>query len=157
MGNNMKTDKTRYWIVVASRDHVENGKRLGVVQTNHGKASALKRMAPRDCIIFYSPKLYFEGKEPLRKFTAVAMVKSGEMYKGQMAGDFEPYRRNVEFLQCVEADIRPLIPKMSFIRKKESWGFVFKFGSFEIPKEDFDKIAKSMKLKWPSIKIHSSH
>lgn len=142
----METDKTRYWVVVASKDHVENGKKLGIVQTNHGKASALKRMAPGDYIVFYSPRLYFEGKESLKKFTTIATVRSGEMYKGHMARGFDPYRRDVEFLQCVETDIRPLIPKMNFIRKKESWGFVFRFGSFEIPKEDFDRIAKNMRL-----------
>jgi len=139
--------ETRYWIIVASRDHVQNGMKLGIVQANHGKSSPIKRMKPGDLVLCYSPKLHYEGKEPCRKFTAIARVKPGEAYQGHMEGNFDPYRRDVEFLPCKEADIAPLIPRLGFIRKKESWGFVFKFGFFEIPKEDFNTIAKKMGLK----------
>jgi len=75
---------TKYWIVVASKDHVEIGKKLGIVQANHGKAAPLKRMKAGDLIAFYSPKLHFQGKEPLKKFTAIARVKEGEIYQGDM-------------------------------------------------------------------------
>jgi predicted RNA-binding protein len=133
-------------VVVASKDHVDIGKRLGIVQANHGKAAALKRMRPGDYVIFYSSKLNFDKQEPYRKFTAIAKVKEGEIYQGYMRGGREPYRRDVEFLKCREADIRPLIQKMGFIKKKESWGFVFRFGFFEIPKRDFEIIAKAVRL-----------
>jgi predicted RNA-binding protein len=137
----------RYWIVVASKDHVEKGKALGIVQANHGKAAPVKRMKPGDMIVFYSPKLHFQGKEPYKKFTAVSRVKEGEVYQGDMGAGFFPYRRDVEFLPCEEADIQPLIEKMTFIRNKKSWGFVFRFGFLEIPKEDFETISKEMKIK----------
>ncbi len=136
---------TKYWIVVASKDHVEIGKKLGIVQANHGKAAPLKRMKAGDLIAFYSPKLHFQGKEALKKFTAIARVKEGEIYQGNMDGGFIPYRRDVEFIPSEEADILTLIPKLSFIRNKKSWGIVFRFGFFEIPKEDFETITKKMK------------
>jgi predicted RNA-binding protein len=138
---------TKYWTVVASKDHVEIGKKLGVVQANHGKAAPLKRMKPGDLIVFYSSKLHFQGKEPLKKFTAIARVKEGEIYQGNMGGGFIPYRRDVEFIPCQEADILTLIPKLTFIRNKKTWGIVFRFGFFEIPKEDYETITKKMKLK----------
>jgi hypothetical protein len=137
----------KFWIVVVSKDHMEIGKRLNIVQANHGKSAPMKRMVPGDLILFYSPKIHFEGKDPLKKFTAIARVKDGEVYSGDMGGGFIAYRRNVDYLPCKEADIVPLIPKMTFIRNKKSWGFVFKFGFFEIPREDFEMIAKEMELK----------
>ena len=59
-----KDDMTKYWIIVVSKDHLEIGKRLGIVQANHGKAAPMKRLKPGDFIIFYSPKLTFNQKEP---------------------------------------------------------------------------------------------
>jgi predicted RNA-binding protein len=138
---------TKYWIVVASKDHIDKGRALGIVQANHGKASAMRRMKPGDLVIFYSSKLHFQGKEPLKKFTAIARVKEGKVYEGEMRGGVTPYRRDAEFLPCEEADVMPLIPRLTFIRNKQSWGFVFRFGFFEIPQEDFETISKEMGLK----------
>ncbi len=117
---------------------------MGIVQANHGKAAPMKRMKPGDFIIFYSPKLRFQGREPYKKFSAVARVKEGEVYQATMGGGFRPFRRDVEFLPCEEADIQPLIERLTFIRKKESWGFVFRFGFFEIPRRDFETVFKKM-------------
>lgn len=141
-----KVRATKYWLVVVSKDHIETGKKLGIVQANHGKAAPMKRMKPGDLIVFYSPKLHFQGKEPLKKFTAIARVKEGEVYQGDMGGGFTPFRRDVVFLPCEEMDILSLIPKLAFIKNKRSWGFVFRFGFFEIPKVDFEIISKKMSL-----------
>lgn len=96
---------------------------------------------------FCSPKLSFRGKKAYKKFTALARVKEGDVYQGDMGGGFMPYRRDVEFLRCEGADILPLIPQLTFIHNKRSWGFVFRFGFFEIARDDFERIAKSMKKK----------
>ena len=139
--------QTKYWLVVASKDHIERGKKLGIVQANHGKAGPMRRLNSGDLIVFYSPKVRFEGKEPLKKFTAIAMVKDGEMYQGEMGSDFDPYRRDVEYLSSEETEIQSLIEKLTFIRNKKSWGFIFRFGFFEIPAEDFKLISIKMNLK----------
>jgi hypothetical protein len=39
---------TRYWMIVASKDHVEVGVKQGFAQACHGKVSPLKRMQPGD-------------------------------------------------------------------------------------------------------------
>ena len=140
--------KTKYWLVVVSKDHIEIGKKLGIVQANHGKAAPMKRMKPGDLIVFYSPKILFQGKEPLKKFTAIARVKEGNVYQGDMGGGFTPFRRDVEFLPCEETEIQSLIEELTFIKNKQSWGFVFRFGFFEIPKGDFETISKKMKVKY---------
>lgn len=135
----------RYWVVVASQDHVAKGRELGIVQANHGKISAMKKLSPDDMIIFYSPRVSFSGKESLKKFTAIARVKNRPLYQSDMGTNFLAYRRDVEFLSVEALDILPLVPSLSFIKNKKSWGFVFRFGFFEIPKQDFDMIADKMK------------
>jgi predicted RNA-binding protein len=137
----------KYWIVVVSKDHVEIGKKLGIVQANHGKAAPVKRMKPGDYVIYYSPKIAYEGKEPLKQFTAIARVKEGDVYEAEMGPGRITSRRDVTYLPCNPVDIKPLIPELSFIRKKESWGFVFRYGFFEIPKVDFDLISGTMEAR----------
>jgi predicted RNA-binding protein len=46
-----------------------------------------------------------------------------------------------------EAPIQPLIDKLSFIKNKKLWGYVFRYGLVEIPKEDFGVVAKEIKRK----------
>jgi predicted RNA-binding protein len=132
------------WVIVASRDHVQIGKQAGVVQAHHGKAGALKRMKAGDMLLLYSPKMEFGGQEKCQSFIAVARVKDGPVYSFDMGGGFIPYRRAVEYLDCVEVPIQPLVPALSFIQNKQSWGYLFRFGFFEIPQSDFDLIARQM-------------
>ena len=44
-------------------------------------------------------------------------------------------------------NVELLIARLTFIHHKKSWGFVFRFGFFEIPKEDSETISKSRKKK----------
>ena len=55
-----------------------------------------------------------------------------------------PTRRDVDFRPCREAPIRPLVPRLGFIRNKQSWGYVFRYGQIEIPAADFRIIADAM-------------
>ncbi|MCA9935451.1 MAG: EVE domain-containing protein [Ardenticatenaceae bacterium] len=135
---------TRYWVIVASKNHVMNGARWGIAQANHGKAAPLKRMQVGDGVLYYSPKVEFEGDEKLQAFTAVAYVTGESVYQFDMGGGFVPYRRDVAYLDCVDAPIRPLIPALTFIEDKSRWGYLFRYGFFEIPKADFELIASQM-------------
>lgn len=134
----------KYWLIVASKDHVTKGMEGGFCQANHGKAANLKRMKKDDGVVFYSSKENFDDKTSYQKFTAIGKIKDDELYQGIMTASFEPFRRNVEFFESEEADIRPLIEQLSFIEDKKRWGFKFRFGFFEISKADFEIIAKEM-------------
>jgi hypothetical protein len=57
----MKEIEHKYWIIVASKDHVKNGIAAGFAQACHGKSAPLKRMKKGDFVIYYS------GKESLGK------------------------------------------------------------------------------------------
>ena len=47
----------KYWIAVASAEHVRRGRGEGFMQINHGKAAPLKRVKLDDRVVFYSPAL----------------------------------------------------------------------------------------------------
>ena len=120
------------WINTVSRDHVERGVRGRFTQANHGKPTMLRKMARGDWIIFYSPKTAYPDGEPLQAFTA------------DVAPDFQPWRRNVDFLECAETPIRPLLEQLNFIEDKARWGYKFRFGVFKIDDHDFEVIRSAM-------------
>jgi predicted RNA-binding protein len=64
-----------------------------------------------------------------------------------MAPGFVPWRRNVEFLSTVETPIKPLSDELTFIKDKRRWGYVFRFGLFEIPRQDFELIKRAMRVR----------
>ena len=133
-----------YWIIVASKDHLQRGLAGGFIQANHGKAAPLKRMHTGDWVIFYSPKLEFEKPEKLQCFTAICKVVDENIYQHDMGGGFIPFRRNVEFLPSKDISILPLINYLTFIKDKTHWGAPFRFRTLQIPGQDFHLIAGMM-------------
>ena len=134
----------RYWIGVASKDHVNRGVAGGFCQLCHGKAQPLKRMAVGDWIIYYSPKEVFEEAAPCQKFTAIGEVVGSEVYPFEMSPGFVPHRRDIHFHKANDVPIRPLLEQLSFIKDESKWGYVFRFGHLEIQKSDFELIAIEM-------------
>ena len=134
----------KYWIVIASKDHLQRGLTGGFMQANHGKAEPLKRMHQGDWIIYYSPKLEFAKPDKCQCFTAIGQLTDEHIYQFDMGGGFVPFRRNVSYLSCREASILPLIEELSFIKDKVHWGAPFRFGTLSIPEADFRKIAGQM-------------
>ena len=134
----------KYWIIVASKDHLQRGLAGGFIQANHGKAAPLKRMRAGDWVIFYSPKLEYERPEKLQCFTAVCRIIDENIYQHDMGGGFVPFRRNVTFLPARDVSILLLINDLTFIRDKTRWGAPFRFGTLQIPEEDFRLIARKL-------------
>jgi EVE domain len=135
---------TRYWIGVASREHVMKGVAGGFCQLGHGKSAPVKRLAPGDWIAYYSPRTRIDGGEPVQAFTAIGRIKAGEPYEADMGGGFHPVRRDVDYRKAAEAPIRPLLDRLSFTSGQRSWGYAFRRGSFTISVEDFRTVAEAM-------------
>lgn len=133
-----------YWIIVASKDHLQRGLAGGFIQANHGKAAPLKRMHAGDWVVFYSPKLEFDKPEKLQRFTAIGRLVDENIYQQDMGGGFVPFRRNVTFYPVQEVSILPLINDLTFIQDKAHWGAPFRFGTLQIPEQDFRLIAGRM-------------
>jgi hypothetical protein len=134
----------KHWVSTISRDHVRAAVEGGFTQSGHGKAAGVRRLGVGDWIVFYSPRTSLVGGESLQAFTAVGRVADAELYQVEMPEGFAPWRRNVDFVECVEAPIRPLIDELSFIRDKQHWGYMFRRGLFEIPPDDFELIKNRM-------------
>lgn len=131
--------RSKFWIGVASKEHVENGVKLGICQFCHGKIGPAKRLQKGDFVIYYSSKVLMESNELYQKFTAIGEVIDDVPYQV-----VKPYRRNIKYLSACEVDIKPLIPILSFIKNKTSWGYVFRYGFLEIDQESFEIIATLM-------------
>jgi hypothetical protein len=101
-------------------------------------------MSPGDWIVYYSPKVRLDGVELCQQFTAIGEVVGNDVYVFEMAPRFAPFRRDIRFVQARAAPIRPLVEKLSFIRDPKRWGYVFRFGHFEMSREDFELIAGCM-------------
>jgi hypothetical protein len=134
----------KFWIIVASKDHVKNGISAGIAQACHGKSSPLKRMKKGDFVIYYSGKQILGKPDKCQEFTGLGKVIDDETYQFQVSGDFCPSRHNIEFLQCNNISILPLIDGLDFIQNKKNWGYPFRFGFFEINNHDFDLISSQM-------------
>ncbi len=132
---------TRFWIGVASREHVLLGIQAGICQFCHGKVSTVKRLSQDDYIIYYSSK---NMDEKYQKFTAIGQVTDVHAYQFDMSNDFKPYRRNVSYLPSQEVHIKDIIEQLGFIKNKASWGYIFRYGFFEIDRESFLVIARQM-------------
>ncbi len=134
----------RFWIGVASKDHVNRGVTGGFCQLCHGKAQPLRRMGVDDWIIYYSPKLVFGEATPCQAFTAIGQVIGAEVYPFEMAPGFIPHRRDIRFLKASETPIQPLLGRLAFIKNKQRWGYAFRFGHLQIQQSDFELIAGKM-------------
>jgi len=143
-GDDLLTGARRFWIGVASRDHVNVGVKGAFIQLNHGKKAPLRRLKAGDGVIIYSPRATYPDGEPLQAFTAIGTVVTGDVYQVEVTSHFKPHRVDVQFVPSKEAQIKPLVGHLSFIRSKSRWGAAFRFGSVEIPGCDFALIAKEM-------------
>jgi EVE domain len=99
-------------------------------------------MSRGDWVILYSPRVSNPAGAPLQAFTAIDQVVDDEPY--QVSTEDEAWRRNVDFLDCVETPIRPLIDALDFAENKQRWGYKFGFGVFRINDHDSDTIRAAM-------------
>ncbi len=116
---------TKYWIIVASEDHVMRGVFLGIA------AGGMETVRWRgwykgDMIVYYSPKTRFDGSEALHAFTAIGVIEDDALFQVEETPDFRPFRRKVHYIKTGKVRIKPLVPELTFIRNKKSWGYAFR-------------------------------
>lgn len=143
----------RYWVGVASQDHVARGVAGGFCQLCHGKAAPLRRMSRGDWIVYYSPKVRLDGDALCQQFTAIGQVAGDDVYVFEMAPRFAPFRRDIRFLDARAVPIRPLVERLSFVRDPKRWGYAFRFGHLEMSQQDFELIATQMLGHVPDISV----
>jgi hypothetical protein len=144
----VKGENIRFWIGVASLDHVRQGQEGGFVQLSHGEEIPLKRMQSGDSLVYYSPRRSAQAQGKYQSFTAIARMTDSDVYPFFLPEGFVYFRRNARYLQCRDASILPLIDQLSFIENKQYWGYPFRSGHFEISSEDFQLIARAMDVEF---------
>lgn len=142
------------WLGVVSKKHVmrgvtgvvnNHGVHTGFAQVCHGKGGPLRKMSAGDWFVYYSPKTTFPSGEKLQAFTAIGQVRSGEVYQVEMFKDFTPFRIDIDYrADCTEVPAASLKSSLSIMQDK--WGWKLRSGHFEVPFEDFQKIAKAMNV-----------
>jgi EVE domain len=133
-----------YWLAVASAEHVRRGRAAGFMQVCHGKAGPLRRVQPGDGVIYYSPTEQFGGSDRLQAFTAIGLVLEGAPYQADMGAGFQPFRRDVSWLEANEAPIRPLLDSLDFTAGNSRWGYGLRFGLVAMTAHDFSLVAVAM-------------
>lgn len=112
------------YLICASKDHVASGVKKGFAQAGHGRKDFMSKPSKGDWIVYYSSKDKFEQGKTYQKFTAIGIIDDDEPYQPKTENNFKPYRRNVNYKKCTEADIRPLLEELAFIKNKKRWGFL---------------------------------
>lgn len=104
-------------------------------------------MQEGDWLIYYSNRELFADKKPYQCFTAIGQIGAPDLHERDM-GDFKLLQRSISYLQGLhDTPIKPLLNKLSFVTDPKRWGFRFRFGHFEVTKEDFDLIKNAMEQK----------
>jgi EVE domain len=137
----------KHWIAVACATHARRGCAVpehGFMQVCHGKRAPLQRVAPGDCVAYYSPTITMGGKDKLQAFVSIGVTLPGAPYAFDMGGGFVPFRRDVRYVSAQEAPIAPLLDQLEFVEDRSHWGAKFRFGLFQVSENDMHCIANAM-------------
>ena len=137
------SDTATYWVVTASADHAARGKAEQIVQANHGKDAALRRMQPGEGVVIYSPRTSFPDGPALQAFTLIGRVADDAPFQHDNAGRLM-WRRPVLWQDTGWAPIRPLLGQLDLTRGLTSWGMAFRYGLTKLSRADFALIARAM-------------
>lgn len=130
------------WLSVVSRDHVLRGVSLGIAQVNHGKKPPLARMQPGNGMVYYSPRTSYPDGPALQAFTAIGTIADDEIWQAT-DGDFQPWRRRVDWWDCIETPIKPLLRDLDLTREP-NWGYTLRRGLLALSDSDFECLRSVM-------------
>jgi len=132
-----------FWLAVASADHVRRGVAGGFMQVCHGKAWPFARIKPLDGVVYYSPTEMMGRKDAYQTFTAIGTVRVGVPYQVEIAPDFHPHRRDVDWEGLREVPLKAVRQALSFTQDR-NWGYALRLGVLEISERDFAVLAEAM-------------
>jgi EVE domain len=135
---------SRFWLGVASRNHVMIGVEGGFAQVCHGKRGPLSRMTPGDGLAYYSPGVELGERNTLKSFTAIGWVLDGDIEQVRYSADFQPWRRPVQYEHDVrDSNISHLKTELE-LTAQPNWGYALRRGLLELSEHDFKMIAQAM-------------
>lgn len=132
------------WLGVVSQEHVRRGVSLGIAQIGHGKNGGLARMRSGDSLVYYSPRISLQSKDPLQTFTAIGRIPDDDVWQ-QDEGEFKPWRRRVDYdTDAHEVPLHAIKDRLQ-LTSKPNWGYQLRRGLIELSPEDFEVIRNAMK------------
>lgn len=132
------------WIAVAAAEHVAAGAREGIFACSHGDGRAAARPAEGDRFAYYAPREGVEAGAPVQAFVALGRIlDAGPSPHRMLGGDLMVRRAGYEIV--ARAPVRPLLPRLSFVKDPVHWGMAFRRGLFAVGPEDFAVIEAALR------------
>ena len=139
----------RFYLGVASLNHITTAVELGVCQFGHGNRSSVAELGPGDWLVYYATREFMDSGDKVQAFTAIGEVSNGEIESVSKDGRAF-YCRPVEYrIGAREVSVREVLDDLTFVSDKRNWGISFRGSKREIPGDDFRVIAKAMGIAPP--------
>lgn len=132
------------WIAVAAAEHVATGVREGFFACSHGDGHAAARPAIGDRFAYYAPRERLDDGAPVQAFVALGRILDAGPSPHAVHGVTLAVRRADHELVAV-APVRPLLPRLGFVRDPAHWGIAFRRGLFAVSLEDFTVIETALR------------
>jgi hypothetical protein len=134
-----------HWIAVISADHAAAAVEGGFFACSHGDGRAAGRPENGDRFAYYATRERYGAGDPVQAFVAIGRILDDAPSPRTIAGfEAQVRRANYDAVGC--APVRPLIPRLGFVRDKGShWGMAFRRGLFAIAPEDFAAIEAALR------------
>ena len=87
----------------------------GFAQLGHGKEGPLRRLAPGDRLVYYSPRRSHPDGEPLQAFTAIGQVEDDDVFQAELNAGFGPWRRRVRYRPRLEVPAAHLLDDLDLV------------------------------------------
>ncbi len=138
-----RSSATKFWLGVASKNHVSIGVSQGFAQVNHGRKGPLMRMQSGDGLVYYSPGFILGEKPTLRAFTAIGIITDG-LEQVEHSHDFQPWRRTITYRNDVgDAPVTNLKSRLH-LTSTPYWGYQLRTGLVELTGDDYQMIEHYM-------------
>ncbi len=131
------------WIAVASADHVAEAVRRGVFLCSHGSGTAAARPMRGDRFAYYAPRARMGEGEPVQAFVALGTIVD-ETAETREIGGFTAGVRRADYAATGTAPVRPLLPRLGFVRDPKHWGMAVRRGLFAVDAADFAVIEEAL-------------
>ena len=131
-----------FWIAVAMREHVLRGERAGVFAASHGSRAAAARLAEGDRFAYYAPRERLGGAA-VQAFVALGTITDAAPAAREVEGGTLAVRR-AAYERVTAALVKPLLPRLGFVRDPAHWGMAFRQGLFAVAPDDFAVIEAAL-------------
>lgn len=132
------------WIAVAAAEHVAAGAREGIFACSHGDGRAAGRPAEGDRFAYYAPREGLNAGAPVQVFVALGRILDAAPSPHRMMG-LDLMVRRASYEIEARAPVRPLLPRLSFVKDPVHWGMAFRRGLFAVSGEDFARIEAALR------------